>query len=490
MLERLGDEYQKTSGTNISDDILLTTLVRALPRAVQQHIQLGMTNATTYQEVKDRVVAYERISSSWTRDKILAECGANPIGTVTSYSGGGDSGPAPMEVNLVQKGKGKKGKSGDKGKGKNKGPYSTGKGKGKSNDSGKGKNQTKGYDSRKGQQKGQNNGQQYKQKLDINACAYCGKTGHWQCDCLKKKADQQQQVRQVSEQSDSRHDAATSNASMSTGSGSQAIRLLSVQTCSNQTGHVEDLTIHSVPTSPCSVHSLRVVSELQHFDMAASDSDGSGTLSPSSSQHLRAVTSMDVQSSCMDECDVILDSGADTSALPPKYAAVGIGGPKLDTCFVDAQGTPLNVQTTRLANIQFGDVIFRERFIMSDVTCPLLSLGNVLRAGWSVVHVDGVPCLTKGDKQIEVLFKNNSLRARGQISVVSELDAAASKPAVRVVELGMALRRLVPGWNRTNPHLYAIKTTAPRHVNTTLCPAAELMWLRTTYFGFQRDWWL
>ena len=130
----------------------------------------------------------------------------------------------------------------------------------------------------------------------------------------------------------------------------------------------------------------------------------------------------------MDECDVILDSGADTSALPPKYAAVGVGGPKLDTCFVDAQGTPLNVQTTRLANIQFGDVIFRERFIMSDVTCPLLSLGNVLRAGWSVVHVDGVPCLTKGDKQIEVLSKNNSLRARGQISVVSELDAAASKP--------------------------------------------------------------
>ena len=37
-LERLGDECQKTSGNNISDDILLTTLIRSLPRAVQQHI--------------------------------------------------------------------------------------------------------------------------------------------------------------------------------------------------------------------------------------------------------------------------------------------------------------------------------------------------------------------------------------------------------------------------------------------------------------------
>ena len=64
--ERLGDEYRKASGSDIFDDILLTTLVRALPRPVQQHIQLGMTNTTTYQEVKDRLVAYERVSSSWS----------------------------------------------------------------------------------------------------------------------------------------------------------------------------------------------------------------------------------------------------------------------------------------------------------------------------------------------------------------------------------------------------------------------------------------
>eukprot|EP00435_Cladocopium_sp_Y103_P023737 s5094_g5.t1 len=114
-------------------------LVRALPRAVQQHIQLGMSNSTTYQEVKDRLVVYERVSISWTRGKILAECGANPIGAVTSYGGGNENEPTPMEVNLVQKGKGKKGKSNDKGKGKNKGQYNNTKGKGKNNDSGKGK---------------------------------------------------------------------------------------------------------------------------------------------------------------------------------------------------------------------------------------------------------------------------------------------------------------------------------------------------------------
>ena len=262
------------------------------------------------------------------------------------------------------------------------------------------------------------------------------------------------------------------------------MRLLSAQPCSSSIGYFEDLTIHPGPTSPSSSpHGLRVLSDLREFDMAVTDSDGSWTLSPdlqSLNHHLRVVSSMDHMETVMGECDVILDSGADTSALPLCCADVGIAGPAPDTCFVDAQGTPLNVQATRVANIRFGDVTFRERFIVSDITCPLLSLGSVLRSGWNVMHIDGMPFLTKDDKRIEVLFKNNSLCARGQISVLTERDMPDMQPAVRVVQLGMVLRCLVPGWNRINPHLFAIKTTSPKHVDTTLCPSDELMWLRTT----------
>jgi hypothetical protein len=389
-----------------------------------------------------------------------------------------------MVVNIVQKGKAKKGKTSDKGKSKGKGSYNSGKGKGKGGDSGKGKGQQKGFDTRKGQQKGYGGGQQQKQKLDVNVCAYRGKSGHWQRDCRKKRADQQQQVRQVGELNDAKHETSVSNASVSTGSGSQAVRLLSAQPCNSSIGHFENLTIHSVPTSPSSnPHGLRVLSDLREFDMAVTDRDGSWTLSPdlrSLNHHFRVVSSMDYMESVMGECDVILDSGANTSALPLCFSDVGIAGPAPDTCFVDAQGTPLNVQATRVANIRFGDVTFRERFIVSDITCPLLSLGSVLRSGWNVMHIDGMPFLTKDDKRIEVLFKNNSLCARGQISVLTERDMPDMQPAVRVVQVGMVLRCLVPGWNRINPHLFATKTTAPKHVDTTLCPSDELMWLRTT----------
>ena len=231
VLERLGDECQKTTGANISEDILQTILVRSLPKAVQQHIQLGMPNTTLYQEVRERVVAYEKVSSTWSKDRILMECGAGSLGAVTSYAAGSDTGPSPMEVNLLQKGKGQKGKNAGKGKGQDsgKGKSSYGKGKGKGQDSGKGKGPNKGGG--KAQSRGNAAGQT-KQKLDANICAYCGKHGHWQRDCYKKKADQQAQqgqVRVVGEAVDNKQDTAHSTASFSTGSGSQAVRLVSVR---------------------------------------------------------------------------------------------------------------------------------------------------------------------------------------------------------------------------------------------------------------------
>ena len=368
------------------------------------------------------------------------ECGAGFLGAVTSYASG-DTGSGPMEVNLLQKGKGKKGKNASKGKGQDSG-------KGKSPNKGSGKTQSKG-----------NAAGQTKQKLDANICAYCGKHGHWQRDCYKKKADQQAQqgqVRVVGEAVDNKQDTAHSTASFSTGSGSQAVRLVSMRAPDHHVGHFEDLTVHSLPTSPSSSHGVRVLSEIKRFDMSVTDGDSGWTLSPDCELHLRAVSNTVNFDAVLEDCDIILDSGADTSALPLKFASVGIEGPAPTTSYVDAQGAPLDVRSTRLADVRFGDVIFRERFIVSDITCPLLSLGTVLCSGWNIMHVDGNPCLVKDDRKIDVLFRNNSLCARGQIAVLSQFEPNVSiQPAVRVVQLGMVLRCLVPGWNRINPHRLA-----------------------------------
>ena len=80
----MGDEHFKTTGINISEDVLLTNLARSFPRHVQQRMQCGMDDGSTYQQIRDRGVAYERVSRSWTKDTILVECGATLLGSVTS----------------------------------------------------------------------------------------------------------------------------------------------------------------------------------------------------------------------------------------------------------------------------------------------------------------------------------------------------------------------------------------------------------------------
>ena len=55
-LEQLADEYRRSSGHDISDDILLSTLIRVLPKNVQQHVQVTMKEDSTYAEVREQVV--------------------------------------------------------------------------------------------------------------------------------------------------------------------------------------------------------------------------------------------------------------------------------------------------------------------------------------------------------------------------------------------------------------------------------------------------
>jgi len=129
--------------------------------------------------------------------------------------------------------------------------------------------------------------------------------------------------------------------------------------------------------------------------MTATDDDGRWTLGPSGAHHVRAVNAVETFETHVTECDIILDFGAGTSALPLKFSYIGDEGPKPDVNYVDAQGATLDLKSTRLANVQFGDVIFKEKFIVSDITCPLLSLGDVLRVGWNIIHIDGSPRLVK-----------------------------------------------------------------------------------------------
>eukprot|EP00435_Cladocopium_sp_Y103_P053919 s1374_g17.t1 len=191
---------------------------------------------------------------------------------------------------------------------------------------------------------------------------------------------------------------------------------------------------------------LSVCNEFDQFDMSCTDIDISWTISPDLTllgscdaensvcscicRHIRVVSNVGLDQLAM-PCDVILDSGADTSALALHFSEVGTACPDPNTTYVDAQGSPWTIESTRLAIVQFGNVQFREKFIIADITTPLLALGHIIKAGWNLVQKPDGPCLEKDGHCISVLYRIHSLCARGSISMVREVEPEDAIQAIR-----------------------------------------------------------
>ena len=128
---------------------------------------------------------------------------------------------------------------------------------------------------------------------------------------------------------------------------------------------------------------------------------------------------------------------------------------------------------------------------MSGVTTPLLSLGNIMRSGWSICNDGTSQWLMKDDMWIPLFLKRNSLCAKGFIQLIQDDSAAepnSSFQAVRSIRLSQPLLNLRPGWNRINDGLFAISTTARCYVDSTLAPSRRLLWLRTTLLKVNGVW--
>ena len=157
--------------------------------------------------------------------------------------------------------------------------------------------------------------------------------------------------------------------------------------------------------------------------------------------------------------DIILDSGADCSALPLEYAQVGCeaAGRVSMAGYVDAQGNALHVKATRDAEVTLGGTVFKERFVVAPVTSPLICLGHLYKAGYFVQPCDGGLVLTNGVDSIPMGYRNQSFVIKGTIRMLAGHMRVVSAPEVYLLPKLECLRG---PWTNVGNGIIACKSMA------------------------------
>ena len=125
--------------------------------------------------------------------------------------------------------------------------------------------------------------------------------------------------------------------------------------------------------------------------------------------------------------EIVLDSGADVSVMPEQWLQLELGHavPTGHVLMRDAQGQVMPNLGTRMVSLDLGPACIQERFHASSVGTPLLSLGRLLRKGWSLSHRNNTLCLCFEDVSVPVSFRRNSLVVE---ATVHNVEASEMSP--------------------------------------------------------------
>ena len=146
-----------------------------------------------------------------------------------------------------------------------------------------------------------------------------------------------------------------------------------------------------------------------------------------------------------------MDSGSDVALIPMGLTGMGSQvSPQPETVLRDAQGKRIAKHDLRDVKFSFsatdGSVVnVKERAFFSDrVDCPLISLGKLLKAGWSIeTNCKGTPMFAHpGGARLELAFRNKSLMISGSVRVVQNVRKIS-------VDIPRSWQNLGRGWYET-----------------------------------------
>ena len=158
-----------------------------------------------------------------------------------------------------------------------------------------------------------------------------------------------------------------------------------------------------------------------------------------------------------------------------------VGGSK----FIDAQGKPIHVKSVRIAEVKFGSIIFRDRFIIAALTSPLISMGGLLKMVGSQRPMRTATFLW------HAIPSRSLCTSSATLCVLLESSECCPQMIHHLPHLQdlVMCSGLGAGRGKFSDSIFALRSSANQHVDTTLCPSDCLLWLRTTLIHLDDDTW-
>jgi hypothetical protein len=166
---------------------------------------------------------------------------------------------------------------------------------------------------------------------------------------------------------------------------------------------------------------ILAIQQVMHLRMDAEDEEGVWELEPDSLELW--------EPECAEErlVEVIVDSGADVSVAPWWCNGAGheaVVGPLL---LHDAQGEQIAHSGARVLDLKMsttsgGQVVIKEKFAVANVNAVIMSLGRLLRAGWSLRTQDYKHYLYNGSDEVEIQLRKNTMVVPAVVRAIGLLD--------------------------------------------------------------------
>ena len=98
--EKLVSEYEKISYLAYDENLKIGTVLKGLPNELRKHILVGLRPDTKYEEIRTRLLEYERSTQSWNAENILQSFSMDSM-YKSSSNNSNYQGPQPMEIDRI-----------------------------------------------------------------------------------------------------------------------------------------------------------------------------------------------------------------------------------------------------------------------------------------------------------------------------------------------------------------------------------------------------